>query len=192
MTADDRRHFDEWGYVVLPAARTVSKDVLSYLETFFERAGENAGHALRAEPFARVVDIVPGAAAVFAPLENDARVLECVRHRLVPDFQLVALRARSMNPFELALDSPCPSGGPPSCRVLWLLDDFTGEGAAALRVVPGSHRSPTSTETAFDEPAAVAVSGGAGSAIVLDGRMWTASGSNPGNRHLRMLCCDYE
>jgi len=195
MTADDRRDLDERGYVVLPAGQAVPSGVLQRLETLFERCGENSGHHFREEPFARVVEIPAAESRVFDLLTQDAQALECVRHRLDADFELSSLRGRSMNPFALALDTPGPSPSPWACRVLWLLDDFQREGAAALRVVPGSHRAPASSGTAgadFDESAAVGVSAAAGSAIVLDGRLWTARGSNPGNRHLRMLCCDYE
>jgi hypothetical protein len=192
MTADNRLPSGERGYVLLPASTTVPNGVLLHLETLFERAGENAGHHFREEPFARVVEIPAGDAGVFEPLARDAQVLEHVRRRLGADFELAALHARSMNPFALALKPPRPSPSLWACRVLWLLDDFQDEGAAALRVIPGSQLWPAGSETAFDEPAAVVLSAAAGSAIILDGRLWTAQGFNPGNRHLRMLCCDYE
>ena len=194
MTADDTRRLDELGYVVLPALRTISKDILSSLEILFESAGENAGHALRTEPFARVVDIPLGDAGAFAVLLNDALVLEFVRHRLGAGFGLTSIRACSLNPFAIALEPPRPGLGASSsraaCLVLWLLDDFTAEGAAAIRVVPGSHLAALGAS--FNESAAVAVSAAAGSVILLDGRLWTASGPNPTNRHLRMLICNYE
>lgn len=190
MTTDGGRHLDERGYVVLPALAVPPDGILLHLETLFERAGENSGHRFREEPFARVVEIPATDAGVFEPLTRDALVLECVRQRLDAGFELSSLRGRSMNPFALALGPPGPSPSAWACRVLWLLDDFQNEGAAALRVIPGSHVAASGT--AIDESAAVGVSATAGSAIVLDGRLWTAGGSNPGNRHLRMLCCDYE
>lgn len=192
MTADEQRCLDEFGYAVLPAGRAALNGILLHLETLFERAGQNAGHALRDKPFARVLDISIGEAGVFAPLTRDTRALECVQHRLGPAFELAVLHAASLNPFALALGPPRPARRPAACRVFWMLDDFTAEGTAALRVIPGSHLVQPSSGTAFEESAVAALTGGAGIAIFLDGRLWTTSGSNPTNRHLRMLICDYE
>lgn len=191
MTAVERQGLDELGYVVLPAQRAVPADILVHLETLFEGAGENAGHSHRVDPFARSLDFLPHEAEAFAPFTSDAAALGCVEHRLGPGFKLAALRARSLNPFALALDPPPIHPRPSICQVLWLLDDFEAQGAAAIYLIPGSHLVSAPRGVLFDELAAVAVTAGAGSAIVLDGRLSLASASNPGNRHLRTLLCEY-
>lgn len=187
MTVDDRRRLDESGYLVFPAHLAISRELLSHLESLFEQAGENAGHAFRVEPFARNIEISPDQRGIFAPFTVDPAVLKCVERLLGPQFELAALGARSSNPFALALNPFGPGPGAPACRVLWMFDDCTDEGAAALRVVPGSHRRDQSP-MALD---AVSLSAAAGSAVVLDGRLWTGDAPNPGSRHLRTLRCEY-
>jgi ectoine hydroxylase-related dioxygenase (phytanoyl-CoA dioxygenase family) len=196
MTADDLRCLDEAGYLVLPACLGSSRELLSHLETRFEQAGENAGHAFRAEPFARNVDIAlpqtdPDVPRLFAPLTADLTALECVEHLLGGEYELAALRAYSSNPFALAPDPPRPGPGARTCRVLWLLDDFTEAGTAALRVVPGSHRLDRSPAMLPENLPAVSVMASAGSVIILHGRLWTGVAANAGNRHLRALRCEY-
>jgi hypothetical protein len=195
MTAYDRQRLDQWGYLVFPAHLAISREILSHLETLFERAGENAGHELRAEPFARTLTLDPSEAAgessVFAPLLGDHAVLACVEHLLGGvlgrGYELAGLRARSSNPFALALNPFRLGPGASACEVFWLLDDFTDDGAAALRVVSGSHLMDPSLPVL----PAVSVAAAAGSAVVLDGRLLSGGAANPGNRHLRTLRCQY-
>ena len=187
MTTDDRRRLDELGYVVLPPPVAIPHEILAYLELRFEQAGENAGHALRDEPFARSVAITPDRPGFFAPLTSDPRVLACAEHLLGSHVELAALRGRSSNPFALASDTVHPGPTAPVCKVIWMLDDFAGAGAAALRVVPGSHR----VDVVHDERSSVEVTGPAGSAVVLNGSVWRCDAANPGNRHLRTLRCEY-
>lgn len=192
MTADERRSLDERGYVVLPARLAVSRELLARLEALFERAGENAGHELRAaEPFARMLAIPPDELALFAPLASDAAVMECVEYLLGRDFALAAMCARSSNPFALAHNPPRPGPGPSACRALWLLDSFADDGAAALRVVPGSHLVDASAAAPPGDLPALSLAASAGSVIVLDGRLWSGAAANPGDRHLRTLRCEY-
>jgi hypothetical protein len=196
MTADDLRCLDEAGYLVLPAHLAVSREILSHLETLFEQAGENAGHALRVEAFTRTVDLVlppmdPGASGLFAPLTEDLTVLGCVEHLLGREYELAALHARSSNPFALALDRLRPGPGERACQVLWLLDDFTEAGTAALRVVSGSQLLDSPRARFAESPPAASVPGPAGSVVILHGRLWSGDAANPGNRHLRTMRCDY-
>jgi len=92
-----------------------------------------------------------------------------------------------LNPFALALAPPRPGPGASACRVVWLLDDFTEDGAAALRVVPGSHGSGRPS----GELPGMELTGLTGSVFVLHGRLLHNDGANPGNRHLRTLWCEY-
>jgi hypothetical protein len=196
MTADDLRCLDKEGYLVLPARQAVSREILLHLETLFEQAGENAGHAFRVEPFIRTVGIAPqemdpNAHGPFAPLNADPTMLACVEHLLGRDYGLAALRAHSSNPFALALD-PLRSGpGAWACQVFWLLDDFSGAETAALRVVPRSHLVDPSLKMFAANLPAEAVMAPAGSALILHGRLWSGGAANPGDRHLRTLRCEY-
>jgi|GEM_PF-2416182 len=185
MTADEAAQFDARGYVVFDAVRRVPGSVVRALEALFERAGENSGHEFRADPFVRHVEIAVSDSGAFAILLQEPQVLECVRARLDSRFELAALQGRSVNPFALASDVFVSASGAGDCRVLWPLDDCGTEGAAALRAMSGSHRA------AMAAAEIVNVAAPAGSAIVLDGKLWTAWAANPCSRHLRMLVCDY-
>lgn len=187
MTADEQRFLDESGYLVIQARGEIPRTVLVRLEALFEGAGENAGHALRSDACERNANIAPVDFDLFAELASAAQIGARVGYVLGGEYALAALKARSSNPFALALDPLRPGPGPAVCRVLWLLDDFTEEGVGALRVAPGSHLSGQSPA----EAAAITVSGAAGSAVVLDGRLWSAAGATPGRRHLRTLRCEY-
>ncbi|RKT57777.1 phytanoyl-CoA dioxygenase family protein [Saccharothrix australiensis] len=62
-----------------------------------------------------------------------------------------------------------------SMNVVWALDDFTSENGATV-VVPGSHllqRAPDGTHERLES-----ITGPAGSAVVLDGRVWHGAGVN--------------
>ncbi len=187
MTADEQKRLDQSGYVVLPTQMTIPREILAHLESLFEQMGENAGHAFRSDPFARNIDVFREKSGIFAPFLAVFGVLECVEHLLGPGFELASLQAHASNPFALALNPPALESTGPACWVLWLLDDFTGEGVAAVRVIPGSHHPNSQPET----PVAIPLSGGAGTAVVLDGRLWIGPAPNPGSRHLRTLRCEY-
>jgi hypothetical protein len=196
MTADDVQCLDEAGYLVMPAHLGSPRELLPHLETCFEQAGENAGHAFRDEPFTRNVDIRPSemdlnVQGLLALLTADLPVLECVDHLLGREYKLAVLRAYSSNPSALALDPLRPGPGARACRVIWLLDDFTEAGTAALRVVPGSHRLDRSPAMLPANLSEVSVTASAGSVIILHGRLWTGVAANAGNRHLRALRCEY-
>jgi hypothetical protein len=196
MTADDLRCLDEEGHLVLPAHLAISREILLQVEALFERAGENAGHAFRVEPFTRTVGIAPtetdpNAPGIFTPLTAERTVLRCVERLLDKEYELAAVRAHSSNPCALALDPLRPGPGAWACQVLWLLDDFTEAGTAALRVVPGSHLEDPSLAMLPANLPAVSVTAPAGSAVVLQGRLWSGAAANPGNRHLRALRCEY-
>jgi ectoine hydroxylase-related dioxygenase (phytanoyl-CoA dioxygenase family) len=67
---------------------------------------------------------------------------------------------------------------PVVCGFVFMLDDFTDDNGATL-VSPGSHRRALNelTTESFAETA-VSATGPAGSAIVMDGRVWHAIGKN--------------
>jgi ectoine hydroxylase-related dioxygenase (phytanoyl-CoA dioxygenase family) len=70
---------------------------------------------------------------------------------------------------------PPPWSHVSSMNVVWALDDFTEDNGATV-VVPGSHREGRPPQP--DAGPLVSITGPAGSAVVLDGRVWHASGVN--------------
>lgn len=72
--------------------------------------------------------------------------------------------------------APQPWGGIQGLNVAWAIDDFTDENGAT-RIVPGSHRH-NRTPTPDDGLHTVALEAPAGSAIVMEGRVWHRTGFN--------------
>ena len=66
---------------------------------------------------------------------------------------------------------------------IWMLDDFLGANGAT-RVVPGSHLFDMATIPSEDSRF-ISVEGGAGSVLILDGRLWHGAGAN-GSIHERV------
>lgn len=68
------------------------------------------------------------------------------------------------------------------CNIMWMLTDFTAENGATL-VVPGSHLSGRQPDHDLDSNADwVPARGPAGTALVLEGRVWHSTGANTTNR----------
>ena len=68
-----------------------------------------------------------------------------------------------------------------ACNVVWMLTDFTEENGATL-VVPGSHLSGRQPVWEKDKDAGwVPMTGKAGAAAVIDGRIWHSTGRNLGS-----------
>lgn len=68
------------------------------------------------------------------------------------------------------------------CNVMWMLDDYTAENGATL-VVPGSHLSGRQPDHALDSNANwIPATGPAGTALVLEGRIWHSTGANTTQR----------
>jgi ectoine hydroxylase-related dioxygenase (phytanoyl-CoA dioxygenase family) len=79
---------------------------------------------------------------------------------------------------QLHLDSRLPGCPFPLMGiVIWFLDDATPENGAT-RVIPGSHRRTTYPKDGVVYPEEVQVPANKGSAIVIDGGVWHASGEN--------------
>jgi ectoine hydroxylase-related dioxygenase (phytanoyl-CoA dioxygenase family) len=111
--------------------------------------------------------------------------LSYVRHVLGPDVITFSYTGNAIGPgapgggahtdqIYMPADTPWPI----VCNVIYMLDDFTADNGATL-VVPGSHRRPIGelTHEEFVRHAVPAV-GRAGSALVMESRVWHSIGIN--------------
>ena len=190
MTSEQRRQFEELGYVVLPGVLDAGwlRALRARVEALFEQAGENAGHEFRQDPHARRLANVLDQGEEFERVAQHPAVLEAVEAALGPGFALADLEARSTNPFAPAPEPWCAEAGllaeGAACHLVWMLDEFTEE-CGALRVAPGSHqwgRAPGQ-----EVPREALLTGPAGSVAVLDARLWQSGTVNRTDRHRRAL-----
>jgi ectoine hydroxylase-related dioxygenase (phytanoyl-CoA dioxygenase family) len=75
---------------------------------------------------------------------------------------------------------------PIGLNILWFLDDVT-EKNGGTRVMPGSHKNNIAPADPFDIADTVAAEGPAGTALLLDSRVWHAVGHNHTDRRRHLL-----
>jgi ectoine hydroxylase-related dioxygenase (phytanoyl-CoA dioxygenase family) len=108
-----------------------------------------------------------------------------VRHVLGPDVTIFSFSGNAIGPGAPGggahtdqIYMPADTPWPVVCNVIYMLDDFTEDNGATL-VVPGSHRRPFSDLTADTFAAdAVSATGTAGSALVMESRVFHSIGVN--------------
>jgi ectoine hydroxylase-related dioxygenase (phytanoyl-CoA dioxygenase family) len=74
--------------------------------------------------------------------------------------------------------------------MLWFLDDVSAANGSA-RIIPGSHRDGLATAGRSDRDGAVAAEGPAGTALLLDSRVWRATGSNRSAAPLHVVATSF-
>jgi fumagillin biosynthesis dioxygenase len=145
-------------------------------------------HAVTLDPNAANVRVynLPEFSSVFVGLLRHPLALEIIESVLGPSFLVSNFTANIALPgsgsmrlhSDQALVIPPPWEQPWALNVIWCLDDVH-ERNGATRYIPGSHRYRTfedvpadalSKSRAFEAPA--------GSAIVMEGRVWHTSGAN--------------
>lgn len=133
----------------------------------------------------RVYDL-PDHDPVFLDLLTDPAVLEMVRPALAGDVLISNFTANIARPgalsmrihSDMALVIPEPWRERWALNVIWCLDDIH-DANGATRYLPESHHLTTTAELPADaEARTVAFAAPAGSAIVMDGRLWHTSGCN--------------
>jgi ectoine hydroxylase-related dioxygenase (phytanoyl-CoA dioxygenase family) len=79
-------------------------------------------------------------------------------------------------------DRPRPMIAPAAAiNVIWMLSDFS-ESNGGTRIVPRSHLSGRQPDKARDKDVeSIAATGPAGTAVLIDGRLWHGTGANIGN-----------
>lgn len=169
----------------------VLEDVLSAAETAELRARV---HAIAAEDVGAGLEWRSnGNQKVFMLLNRGHQFLDLALHpvgmryvqQLIgPDALLSSITAHITHPGNSAQALHADQGYVPppwpyvaAMNLIWMLDDFTPENGATL-AVPGSQRYGRNPSPEDGEPETVPVTGGAGSLLVLDGRLWHGSGIN--------------
>jgi len=125
----------------------------------------------------------------FVSLVEHPVAMALMRHLLDPAFLLSSITANITGPaghrMGLHYDQDyVPQPWPPIpmvANIIWMLDEFT-ESNGATRFVPGSHLEDhegwTAERVIRREPETIAVTGGAGSLVCLDGRVLHQTGAN--------------
>src|SRR3954447_4664782 len=128
LSADERRHLRDLGYLVLPGAiePDLRLQVLERLEALYAEEGEQAGSEFKQEPGARRLANLVDKDPLFAECIALPSLLVAVEAVLGPRFKLSSLNARSANPHN-GVDQPLHADGgalPDSlgswvCNTLW-------------------------------------------------------------------------
>ncbi len=182
---------DQDGYVVLPDFfdRGCVRALRLVIESIYLQEGELAGSDFRQEAGCRRLANLVNKHPLMLPLICNTEMLSLVRHVLGPDIKLSSLNARSAEPhnnqtqpLHADMGAIPDDNGPWVCNCVWMLDDFT-EDNGALRVVPGSHTSLQLPQDALEDPVAehpdeVAVTGTAGTLVVLNAHLWHGGRAN--------------
>ena len=76
------------------------------------------------------------------------------------------------------------------CNTIWMLSDFTADNGGTY-LVPGSHRRNRSPDDPFDYSEVMSLQGPAGTACVLEGRVWHGTGPNTSDGDTRVGLLNY-
>jgi len=192
--ATARRDLDTLGYCLVEGALT-AQEVADYKARVSALAGRSGG----------VMNLI-GRDATFLDLAQHPTALEFADHQLGPDFLLSGSNAIIQRPGapaqRLHNDQayvPPPWTYPLTMNIVWMLDDFTAANGGT-RLIPGSHlwnvatnRGIRNFEHWLTDPvfvteageqgkglpeAPIAVEGPAGTALIMDGRIWHQAGPN--------------
>ncbi|MDT9600491.1 phytanoyl-CoA dioxygenase family protein [Sphingosinicella rhizophila] len=175
---------DEFGYALIDGA--LSQEELSRLRTrvLEQAAGERAaGKASIGESSQRIWNLINKGRAFHDLLLNpliDAVVPERLgSHALL--YGYVAQIALPGNvPSILHYDQICVQPKVPfpmGLNILWFLDEVS-EANGGTRIVPGSHRADMAPDDPFATEGTIAAEGKAGTALLLDSRVWHSVGNN--------------
>jgi ectoine hydroxylase-related dioxygenase (phytanoyl-CoA dioxygenase family) len=188
-----RRDLDALGYCLVE--RALSRDeVADYKARVSDLAGRSGG----------VMNLI-GRDARFLDLAQHPTALEFADHQLGPDFLLSGSNAIIQRPGapaqRLHNDQayvPPPWTYPLTMNIVWMLDDFTAANGGT-RLIPGSHLWTVATDRGIrnfeqwlSDPvfvteagqdgdlaqAPIAVEAPAGTALIMDGRIWHQAGPN--------------
>ncbi|MFT3855037.1 MAG: phytanoyl-CoA dioxygenase family protein [Ilumatobacteraceae bacterium] len=197
--AEIRANLDELGFSVVPDM--LATDHLRELRTRLvdqaaaERAAgvatSNAGPLAPGGPIQYVWGLIHKG-QVFRDLVLDPQALDLVRYVLGPELLLFSFTGNAIGPgapgggaHSDQIYMPSDTPWPVVCNVIYMLDDFTEDNGATL-VVPGSHRRSIDdlTPEAFAAEAVPAI-GRAGSALVMESRVWHSIGVNRTTSNVR-------
>jgi len=181
-----RADLDRVGYCLIDGALSPD-EVRRYKDALLQAAGKSGG----------VMNLL-GRAPAFLDLVQHPAALEFADYQLGPDFLLSGSNAIIQRPGAPAQTLhndqayvPPPWSYPLTMNIVWMLDDFTAANGAT-RVVPGSHLLNVETargirryeewlqNPVFTAPLGevIAVEAPAGTALIMDGRIWHQAGPN--------------
>lgn len=199
------REMDEQGFSVIENAiprgdAAAVKRVLWDTARDLQRSGVSTHTALidPNDANVRVYDLV-NHDRVFLDLLTERGVLDTVQEALDGDFLVSNFTANIALPgalpmklhSDMALVIPGPWHARWALNVIWCLDDIDAANGAT-RYLPGSHRFADRVAVPADADALTRpFEAAAGSAIVMDGRLWHTSGSNVTQDRERALLFAY-
>jgi ectoine hydroxylase-related dioxygenase (phytanoyl-CoA dioxygenase family) len=186
---------DDDGWLILP--EVVNGRAVAAMRDAFERAAAAQKEAGAREGGTRHVTLDD---ASFGVAQDEARVLEAVRHVIDRDFGLMNCGGRDPLPGfgqqGLHTDWRARAAWEPyyAATALWLLDDFTPDNGAT-RLVPGSHRKGAVPKAFSDperrHPEEEIVLARAGSVLVFNGHLWHSGTRNRSGGPRRVLQCQF-
>ena len=189
MLSDDQKaHLRDHGFCVLPGL--LGGAALDRARAALDRAAERTGasHDSRLDPNDANIRVynLPAIDPLFIDLLRDPLALAAVRGLLGQGVLVSNFTANIALPgsgsmklhSDQGLVVPSPWFEPWAANVIWCLDDVR-EANGATRYLPGSHLYRTAAEVPADAAArTVAFEAPAGSAILMEGRLWHTSGAN--------------
>jgi len=192
-TTDDevRASLDEYGIAIVPDMLSAAEVAAVRGRLVEQLAGEKAAglgprrdHSDGSGPVHYTFSLV-AKGQVFRDLIVHPKALAYARHVLGPDLTIFSYSGNAIGPGAPGggahtdqIYMPASTPWPVVCNVIYMLDDFTEENGATL-VVPGSHRRNRHDLNAETFAAgAVSAIGAAGSAMVMESRVWHSIGIN--------------
>lgn len=175
---------DALGYTLLPSR--VPDDLLAELRATVDRLyaleGEAAGSEFRREPGCLRLANLLDKGDVFQRVVAAPEMVAFVGHVIGPDFKLSSLNCRTAlpgcapQPLHADMGGVADERGAWVCNIIWMLDAYTADNGP-LRIVPGSHRWRRLPQTELADlrashPAEIAVTGPAGSIVVMNAHTW--------------------
>lgn len=204
LTEAQKQQIDELGYCVIPNyfSGVVLDELRARMDELFELEGDRAGSEFKQEEGARRLANLVDKGEIFGRVIQMPELLEGTG-RILGDFKLSSLNARSTNPYsEDAQPLHCDMGAIPDERgywvsnTVWMIDDFTTENGA-LRAVPGTHKLGKLPQEVVADPRAphpdeVLVTGTAGTIVIMNAHCWhggTANRTGKARRALHSFFC---
>ncbi len=184
LSEDEIRFLDERGYLPLPNLLSDAQvsAIRERVEALAAAEGAGAGAEFQQEAGTERLSNLVDKDPMFEICFTHPRVLAGISRVLSGDFKLFSLNSRASLPGEglQALHADWHSDVDPGdfqvCNSIWLLVDFTEENGAT-RVVPGTHNSGKSPQTALDDPRAthpdeILLTAKAGTVVIFNSHLW--------------------
>ena len=202
---EDQAHLEEFGYCVLEAVLDRENTTLAR-EALVGAAIESARRGNKT--YMPYLDPNENNVRVFNLLDLDPLFIELIQHPVAcsvaehllgEDFIVSNFTANIARPgsgsmqihSDLALVMSEPWTQPGSLNIIWCLDEVTAANGGTL-FMPGSHRYQRRSDVPKDiAKHMIPFEAGAGSVVVMEGRLWHTSGANTTKDQERALLFGY-